>query len=697
MTTEARLYPLFQSWRPLWSADDETVTKLKRLDELRERRERGNHCLPPTPPAAALARAGALARHIEAALAQPESVPDTQVLNWKHDLTPVLSAERWGRWLHLEHALEIASRTGDLLFCALLLRSMCEEVLRLEVLEYPNVPAHLKFTEDVDARRAWLSGALLAIAPCAGPIEGSTSPDEPPYFDDALGATADSMLKARARALNDYVHPNFGSHVLALFPQESAASSVLLDAVIDIYEAFLSMPWAAAECTLPGTPLPAPYIATPAKLLDRLADHVLPSISQVSGVPFDPSQTSLPELAQWLTGSLYDFQGMRGLLEEHDDLDNLADLLAADDVSKTSSGSVTSRILESASRDALPWRHPRTSFLVQLSEAREADLSLQKVAGHPKASSVGTPGWLERVARALSLAMTSTALKIDLLIAQTAYQVAACNQLGSVFCARSLLEHLAVIDWLTNRLEAQWDAISKRARDGTLSGYHLRSMDEHLARVLTGTKGSLENDRQWGPHWTTGTDGRSLNVFSIVEAYCADEPVLKRVYDTCSAKVHGRLMRGLEILEPSALDPYQLGNLLDGLVAATFACSEEVRIHAQQECDLLGKRLMHLADAVSDPDRARKLIPRITLSMERFKPGRDFTGTGDRTDPIRFAEGMPYHESFCRYCQEFGLDPARRRPDLLGDSSAWDIVEQDIEHEDNLVNLVHFMKRSPKD
>lgn len=682
MSNSTRLEPLFTSWRPIWSGDATTVDKLGRLDALRDRRARGNHHLPQVPAKQALLRARELFGTLDAAYRLPSPPAAGQLQAWHAVLAPVIEAERWGRWLHLENALEIASRTGDLLFSALLLRSMCEEILRLIVLEYPSRSPYLTFKSDDDARRAWLAGALLAIGPCAGSIEKSIAPDEPHYFDAALGTAADSILKARARALNDYVHPNFGSHVLALFPEQSAADSVLLDALVDVYEAFLSMPWAAAERSLPGTPLPDPYITMPSKLVVRLQDRILPDIRKALRQPIDTASLRLPELAQWLCRSDWDDDASRCAMEEAGLLDNLEGLVATDDAAKT--GAMTSQVLTLSEQDGLPWRHPRTLFLIGLSMARRADHRLQEAGKHPESASIGTSAWLTRTAHAVNLAVTSTLVKIDLLVVQTLCQVASRNQLGSVFCARSLLEHLAVIDWLAGRLASHWDAISRRARDGTLSQEHLRSMDAHLARVLTGTKGSLEDDRQWGPHWVEDDDPRSLNVFSAVKAFCERGPALQRIYDVCSAMVHGRLLRGLESLDAPTGGPYQLHNLFRGVEIAAFACSADVQMSLRSQCALIGQRLMNLAGAASDPERAHELVPRATLSMDRLKYGRDFTGTGTFEDPIRFAEGMPYQESFYRYCEEFGLDPEKRRLDRA-DNLLLDIVEQQG-------RLVHFAK-----
>lgn len=50
-------------------------------------------------------------------------------------ILPALRANNWPRWLLLERAFLDASETGDLLFAALVLRTMCEQVQRLHALD----------------------------------------------------------------------------------------------------------------------------------------------------------------------------------------------------------------------------------------------------------------------------------------------------------------------------------------------------------------------------------------------------------------------------------------------------------------------------------------------------------------------------------------------------------------------------------
>jgi hypothetical protein len=55
--------------------------------------------------------------------------------------------------------------------------------------------------------------------------------------------------------LNDYVHPNYGSRIAALFPERDAAARILLEGIIAAYEEFLALSWAEKPLTGPSIPL----------------------------------------------------------------------------------------------------------------------------------------------------------------------------------------------------------------------------------------------------------------------------------------------------------------------------------------------------------------------------------------------------------------------------------------------------------
>jgi hypothetical protein len=202
---------------------------MERLDSLWERRNLGNQIVGASVDYIDKAKVADALSGIEAALVG-QHIPDRDtVAGWRTDLDMLLRLERWNRWLHLDHALKVASASGDLLSVALILRSLGEEVIRLLVLDHQVQSPYLVFSVSDDATSSWMAGALIAGEPLIRPIGAAIKKGGSPYFDLASGVKAKSSVRDLLGKLNDYAHPNFGSHVLALFPEERAASASLLE------------------------------------------------------------------------------------------------------------------------------------------------------------------------------------------------------------------------------------------------------------------------------------------------------------------------------------------------------------------------------------------------------------------------------------------------------------------------------------
>src|SRR5262249_49970951 len=156
---------------------------------------------------------------------------------------PLVHAVVWPRWLYLERALESASQAGDLLFGALVLRTMAEEVGALRrldrferaLMDRPG-PVTAMALHSIRAHGDLLSARFLPLDP-EQPTLTNAVDVEP------LSAQEERELDAASKRLNDYVHPNYGSHLLALFPERSSAGRVLIDATISVLEHFFSLSW----------------------------------------------------------------------------------------------------------------------------------------------------------------------------------------------------------------------------------------------------------------------------------------------------------------------------------------------------------------------------------------------------------------------------------------------------------------------
>jgi hypothetical protein len=199
------------------------------------------------------------------------------------EFTPVANRTFWARWLYLERALEVASLSGDLLFAAIVLRTMAEDTWALlRLVQFKDqLNAHLPRVLPQDLERIRRHGDLL-LARFLPPIEllgidaEQVSISPPRRFEgDGYGG-----LERIFQSLNDYVHPNYGSHLLALFPEDVKAVRILIEAYITVYEHFYKIPWLEDVMDSPGEEMPPLCVRSWQEEGSFLLQHILPEIQQ---------------------------------------------------------------------------------------------------------------------------------------------------------------------------------------------------------------------------------------------------------------------------------------------------------------------------------------------------------------------------------------------------------------------------------
>lgn len=251
--------PVFRPLRPIWDAALGSATR--RLDELATERNRGL-CSPPQVAPEVLRLVGA--DRVQTVLRGPRLPQLSDFLQVMRDIQPLLRACVWPRWLLLEAALDDASRSGALHLSALILRTQIEELDALRV-----VAAVLSATGD----ESWGDGALAAaIRTLSGRVLPRLQTETPeqllePAADAAGSGTRPAPLQQAFDQLSEYVHPNYGSHILSVRPHSVEAASVFVEAFVAIYEAFLSLPWAQEVDDRPPSPRETPMELRPAFLV----------------------------------------------------------------------------------------------------------------------------------------------------------------------------------------------------------------------------------------------------------------------------------------------------------------------------------------------------------------------------------------------------------------------------------------------
>jgi hypothetical protein len=496
---------------------------------------------------------------------------------------PILRAVAWPRWLYLERALLDAFATGDLLFAAVVLRTMCEELQRLHAVDVDAdqlaILAASSVTEDQERLKLYLlvAWASLDSLPRDMVLDGKGWPSL------KLMATAMPRLERVRGALNGYVHPNYGNHIAALFPERTSAAPLLLEAVVAVYDAFSALSWAEQSVEGPTRLTDIEPLQSWPLLVQRLQSHTLPEIQRTAEDPALADSMNVPALIGWLTA------------EPDDCVEVLRDLAATPIVNAKA-------LLPPTKNDAgdnevakyVTWEGARATDVIDLVCARRAEqlLADEFPRGAPEPSD--QTRWLQFNAKSLELAMLLDQVKAGAFKTQLVRQVAQGNSLGAWLCVRSLIEHRAFAVWLPQELGSSVDALTVELRAHNPLPERAAEVEKSLAKFLAAQANrSKEEQRSWVVSERGGVRTVHPNLSTIVQRAFPESDRFRVLYALASAVMHGRSVRGVELALASAKMTLQARRV--GLLVLERICGWDDDLRHFSVAAVQSVRLKHAA------------------------------------------------------------------------------------------------------
>jgi hypothetical protein len=566
----------------------------------------------------------------------------TRYRSYVQNLRPVIAAVLWTRWLHLERALELASRAGDLLSVAVVLRTMIEELSALlRLTECQLGLLNSESDEDLKVAHAFAALILPRLGQIADPTVTSHIPIHP-------------RLLTQYHCLNDYVHPNFGSHILVLFPERSAAGHVFLDAAVRLYGCFFEMAWTHDK--LPGTQLlygdpgaqswnhtKETFVrVTVSRCSAQLRSKGQPAVADHLGenliewIRVDPDQDLVQEVLQDLAAS---FSPLTETLQN----------------SGLGGYSMIQEFLDSN----VPGLPATPTEWIYLGLSRRAATAIEAVYPEgPPDYRADPANWARFMSQTLQLAMLLTELKLNMLRVSFVREANDGNCLAAIICMRSLVEHCAVRAFVIARCHRKWLASLKKAGGGTLPANEFAAFEAELATFLGGTRGTLEAGASWGSSWNKQRSARAINLTSAVKEGLESSDLLRAAYDFGSSVVHGRIFAGVELVPPRYLE-LQLPlltkaiNYVDAISNKDYAMDAAASVSTML-CDL---SLFTKLSESRPMETAAILRKMLLVEGTRLQQGKDYFGDGTRTNPFWFPAGRNYFTSFYALCSTLGITP----------------------------------------
>jgi len=629
--------PVFRPWRPIW---DVTLSdKTQRLDELAQRRNKGRHIpLPMGDPEDA--------KRILMALRLGKGAKSSfDFFNRK--VKPLLKACVWPRWLLLESALDHAAIAGDLSLSAIVLRTQIEELDVLRVAT--TVLSHQRDDAWDDDAMVFAVGVLLdRVLPR---LQTKTAEDlRLRASDSRLAKNRPERLQQAYEQLSEYVHPNYGSHILSIRPHIVDVAEVFSAAFIAVYEAFLSLPWANEkgshrEINELQSPDPQPSIDPFLVLADKTVPALKASSSIAEAERWNKAVEVFMQCAQ--SEKNWDFSD--------DQLPTDVEAIAA----LTSHGILFDDGPKAFKTTA---RQNWYAFLVTLERQLATDASQLPIGTGLDAASDRLP----LLVSALSFSINLAEYKLVSLARHAALFINNENVLGAALSVRSMLEHHAIAIALGNKAQELWARAEQQAPDERKVAEALKEAEKQVARVLAGSSRSSGVPSAWRELWRETVRGH-YNVLEPIEKMNAVEPGFLQIYDFLSHLTHGTVGTGGDLLGPGGA-AWKTGHRTLAAQVTLFLsdlCGFDRMMDRQASTMVTAHRLHAVQNSSAKPGECIKTMR--LQPKQLLKPGRDVFGSGTEEDPFRFRDGLLYHYAYQRYLEQEGISVAKRELAPLGE------------------------------
>ncbi|MDP2607231.1 MAG: hypothetical protein Q8S00_32240 [Deltaproteobacteria bacterium] len=573
---------------------------------------------------------------------------------------------------------------GDLLFGALVLRTQIEDLgtlLRLEQIQGQLRAERLANSEasevgvslpSIEEMLDFLWERFLPRFESPGVEEMGAKKPNAPVIE------LPNELYESVRALNDYVHPNYGSHMAAIFPETSASGSILLTAFNTAYDAFFKLDF-VQQCpvrAVHGAPShPVSYV----KALRRFIERSLPRLTRVLQKTRGYPEEWAPQPFRIFTDRLKRETDRDGITADsllqldngperqnrlQEKMSTLRSLCSAVVPDREWS---TEEILRFAEKQTVPTVALNTVMWVMLAHMRDLGHRLEVEAKQlpvevlfPRQPPFDR--WIGFTRDAIQLAVLATHRKIELMRFAAVRMINQRNPLGAILCARSLLEHYAVAKSLAERFNSDVKSIEQEARSGRDVVARFDRLEQDIGRFLIGTMATSELETKWKERWNRLGITKKLNIAAEVEHAFPQGDSRGFLYAYFSRCVHGDLLTGADLLRPGSeltvdvnlakvvmvlADSETMGWMLDYWSPVTSALLRLTRPAGPSDAENF--------------DELRRALHKGSTFGQPLKPGRDVFGTGTEADPYRFREDLQYHETYYQFCHEHSIDLAHSK------------------------------------
>tara|TARA_B100000787_G_C16190699_1_gene297315 strand:- start:503 stop:2395 length:1893 start_codon:yes stop_codon:yes gene_type:complete len=492
-------------------------------------------------------------------------------------LRPLIEVSMHTKWLEVESAVCRCMHDDDILSASMMIRALLEEADRCQLIAKDIKTLQSRSLKYSEKTQEIMDRLYFWVLPRLKPRTKREIKTPVPRKNYGV---MDERLVVCMSAINDYVHPNYGSHVVLLRPLESQAIEIIKKCLIVAYSIFFEINW-----------------------LCRIGDQKPKSPIKSNEVNLDGITDVLSNLLATATTKI-----SSDLISVH--FDCLITQLKNENNFKNNLGT-----------DGLDFKLQDT--LRDTIKASEKDVN-QLILSKADSSSIALA--------AIRLFNVQSTLKIVLLRNKSLEYIMHNNVLAAAVFARAVIEHYAIENWVLEKSASQMTKFIKSANNK-----YIENIEKKLAKCLVGSKNSLEYSNAQKEYWDVVYGQQKINLMACIEI-SAD--MFSDSYDYLSGVIHGLVITGGDLIGGDHVTNlvktqtyFFSADALGQVCAMDFDKAGKIF--------KLSHKLHHMAKA-SESDFSEQKIANSLKVPDVFKHGRDFYGDGSKNSPFSFRPGLHY-------------------------------------------------------
>jgi len=398
------------------------------------------------------------------------------------NLRPLIEAGMHARWLEVESAVCQCVYDSDILCATLITRGLLEEADRCQLIARDIKTLQAKTLKYSPTVQAIMDRLYFWALPKLKPR--TKKEIETPVPRKNYGPMDDRLENCMV-AINDYVHPNYGSHVVLLRPLESQAIETIKEGLTIAYTIFFEINW-----------------------LCGIAGHKHKKIVQPDEID---SEVILDTLLKILASA-------RKLIPS-----NLKSFYF---------GYLITRL-----RNEKDFQQGIDPHALNIHSSRDVISRLEKEVDQLINNQSGST----HVAHAaIRLFNAQNSLKMQFLRDKCLENIVNNNVIAAATFARAFVEHYAIEIWVLEKSTSSMDSFIS-----TANNKYIDDIEKKLARCLVGSKNSLEHYNIQKEYWDAVYGQQRINLMACIKI---SGEMFESSYDYLSGVIHGLVITGGDLL-----------------------------------------------------------------------------------------------------------------------------------------------------